>query len=271
MIKGFGLCALAGLALSAFVACSEGDDGDPLGTGGTAAGGTGGTTVTGGTTGSGGDTTVTGGTTGSGGETTTTGGTTGTGGEAGGGNTAPGEGFLFAADTQSWVADYSAPDGMKAKTTVEWTGAEGDPDAGAIKVTIPFTGTDQKQAVQVVLETPVDVTGKIVTAHVKLGSGWVKDAEGAKGEAKVYLKDSDNKYGNGTGTFIIDPATAGQWVTIEVDPSAFAWPADPGEAPDPTKITTFGIEFNTYLSGGAPADDANYETAVVYIDSVTYQ
>jgi hypothetical protein len=264
MIKGFGLCALAGLALTAFVACSEGDDGDPLGTGGTAAGGTGGGTVTGGTTGSGGDTTTTGGTTGSGGDTTTTGGTTGTGGEAGGGNVTPGTGSTFDADEQGWTINWAEDPGNPGKQDMTLQNASkfvydaaGGTPGGAVKLTIPFSKLGQKVSVASAADeaNPINMTGKTLKAQVKLVSG-------AGVSAKVYMKSAG--WGSMYGAEVsLDPA--GEWIDVTVDEETATYTSE-SPAFDITKAIMFGVEvLMPSESAETPAE------AVILIDNVTYQ
>lgn len=233
-------------------ACSEGSD-DPQ-TGSSGSGGTSGGAGKGG--GTGGSAGSTGGSAGSGGSS----------GSAGSGGTA-GQSFTrvwnFAADVEGWTTVYSEPISVRIDPT--HVTDDGSPEPGSLGlVSIPFSAREQKLQVGVELAAPVDLTGKVVTAKVKLVSGLTASAQEPAG-AKLYTKSSQGfVWADGGWTNLVP----GEWVTVKYDPAAssfFIDTANDAGAYNPAQVRQIGLELGT----GSSATNA-WTTGTIRIDTVGY-
>jgi hypothetical protein len=264
---GLSLTSPTGLVLAALalasVACGATGSDDDSGAGATGGGsGTGGTgaTATGGTGATGG---------GSGG--------------SGGGTSAYvfTEKYTFDTDEQKWQVEYTSSgkedDGTTAvplvaasDVKVNWVSNKGDGDAmGAIECDIPFTTHRQYAGIGISYKAGADMTGRVVTARVKLDSGLESPSDLATytAGAKIYLK-SGAEYVYAAGPYLTISA-AGGWATLTFDvgnPSSWSFVDTSKGMFDPTTIGELGIQFDTPDAAAAK----NITSAVELIDNVTW-
>jgi hypothetical protein len=217
-------------------ACGEGGEDPP------ATDGTGGATATGGGTSTGSSTSATGGDAGAG---------TGTG---GGGSDVTEIGFD--SNLEGLANGYTDGFGMGG---AGGGGAVGDviqdpADGGVAKLTIPFSGTDQQYHVSVNFEEPLNLSGKVITARVKLVSG-LNDAPANPGGATLFAKSGDDfVWGAGTWTNL-DTELGWTELTFATDNAEGGF--------DASDVREIGIKFATGSAG-------SFSEAVVYIDYIRY-
>jgi hypothetical protein len=273
-VRAVCIGSAASLVLSALACGSKGGDDSAAATGGTGGaahtGGTGGTGTVGG--GSGGTTPIAG--TSAGGASAGTTGVAGT-----GGGTAVTKSYNFDADVETWKVQYTssgvlpgdagtAPIIAPADVMLSWFGTDGDPATppGAIQVNIPYTTASQYVGIGVSLAVGVDLTGKVITANVKVmsGLGSATDLMTNPGGAKLYAKSGAGYiYAAGTYTNV---SVIGTWIPIRfdlTDPSFVDMTNDAG-AFNPADIREIGIQFDTSGTSTTP------QAAVDLVDSVAY-
>jgi hypothetical protein len=128
-------------------------------------------------------------------------------------------------------------------------------------VTIPFTAAKDKAHIEIGLGSGVtaDLTGKTLTARIRLDSGLTTDTDNPAG-ANVFAKSgTDYAYGGGEWT---DLKGTG-WITLTMNvttPAGYV-----GTGYDPTKIVAIGVQIATGDTATA------LSTATLHIDSVSYQ
>lgn len=254
-------CSGLGCLVLTLLAC--GSKGDDTGTGGGA--GTGAATGGGAGTATGGSTAGTGG--------AGTGGTllVDSGGDGSGG---PLKTYAFASDTEGWVVQFasSAP-GVPlvdlAMTHLTHNATEGHPDPGSMQVEIPFTSGGQYLEVAIVLPTtapPINLTGRLVTAYVRILSGVQDSVELATVPAgvSVYAKSVPG-FVYAAGRTNLNHAM-GDWTPVIFDPMnpTYEDMANPAGRFDPASVYELGLQLET---GGM---STTATTGVVVIDTVSY-
>lgn len=189
------------------------------------------------------------------------------------------QGYTFDADKEAWKVEFSNsgplpgtagaggsanyPEIPVADIMVTWLGTDGNPATppGALQVAIPYSTPSQYVSVGVSLTTPLDLTGKILHAKVKVVSGLGTDLDKNPGGAKLYVKTGTLfKYAAGMYTNL---SAIGTWIPLSLDvmdPATLG----PAGAIDPTAVVEIGIQFDT---GGTTMTAM---PAVELIDSVTY-
>lgn len=258
---------------------STGNGGTPStangGTPGTSNGGTPGTS--GGTTGTNGGTPgATGGA--STGGAATSGGSSATGGmpSAGAGGSA-GEpamitkSYTFDSDLETWMTQYTSSAPMvavidKATVVVAHAPAQGSPTPGALQVSAPYAAASQYVGVGVLLATPVNLTGKTLTAKVQIlsGLGSPLDLMTNPGGAKLYVKSGMGfVYASGTFTNL---TAQGAWITIQfvLATPGYQDMSNPANVFSAADIREIGIQFDT------SATTTTASPAVLLVDSVSY-
>jgi hypothetical protein len=128
----------------------------------------------------------------------------------------------------------------------------GTDGTGALQATIPFTAASQQAWVDYSFSSPVNLTGKTISA-------WVLATSAANPiNVQVFVEDqAGDSRAESTGTNI-SASTNWQQVTFSV-PSSIT-----GQVWDATQVSYFGIS----LAGNG---STNFSTATVYIDDVTVQ
>ena len=238
-------------------ACGDKGDSDPPGTDGNAGmGGTGGSDGSGGS----GDTGGTGGSGGSGG--------TGGAGEGGSG-IQPMLVYGFDEDLEGWSVIYTASqEGVDpvdpGDVELDWAEDEGNP-GGALRAEIPFTDAGQYIGFGLDLTSePLDLTGRTITAWVKIVSG-VGDADDLMTNpagAKIYAK-SGEAYVYAAGTFN-NITEIGEWLEIDFDLEYPDYVDEANGIFDPSEIREIGIQIDT---GGT---SMSAQPGVVLIDGISY-
>jgi hypothetical protein len=249
-VRTLSALAAVGLIAGLSAACSEGsDDG---GTGGAA----GSTPATGG---SAGDATT--------GGSGPTGGTS-QGGEAGASPTSGTCIYTFDTDQEGWaLGEWSDPPALATDPGFVLThdSAAGDPNPGSLQVEVPFSDANQKVQVQVALTPAIDLTGRVLTARVRVDSG-LNTVGDYPGGAKVYIKTGTAfLYADG-GWFNID-GMAPAWTTVTFDVANPAW-VDTAGTLEPDNTAIIGIELDT---NGTAAAAGTYVPATIHIDSICYE
>jgi hypothetical protein len=239
---------LAGvLALTSFLAaCTEGE-----GTG-SESGGTGGT-VTGGTGGTGGTVVVPGG-----------------GGEGGSEPVVTGTihlAFKSAAEANLWEVNY-AEEGveptkeelpaLREKTEISFADKEGNPDAGALLISVPFDSPNQAVMLQTTVEKAVDLSGRTVTAKIKLTSAL--NTVGGSGYAKLYVKSNGEDWANGPQE--VFEGREGEWITLAFNVEE---PDFVNDGFDKKNVNIFGV-----LVGSGAGEVPLNSKATVFFDSIAY-
>jgi hypothetical protein len=200
----------------------------------------------------------------------------GSGGSAGTGVAMPTKVWNFDEDVESWKFQYfsseALPDGsMPPKLTnadigVDWNSNKGYGDQmGCLMVTIPYTTPKQYVGVGLSVAEGVDMTGKKVTAYIKIDSG-VEDATdfaNAPAGSKLYAKSgTDYVYAAGDYNSITTP---GSWTKMTFDLENPGYLDTNAASPfDPSNIRQLGIQ----IDDGAEAK--NISTGVILIDKVSY-
>jgi len=182
---------------------------------------------------------------GSGGTSSTDGGT---GGGAGGPVAAELQ-YGFDEDLEGWDYNYSssAPESaliQPSEVEVTWNEDDGDP-GGAFQAYIEYAEAGQYVGFGINLSTGIDLTGRVITATIKLvdGVGDAEDLTTNPAGAKLYAKAGE-AYVYNAGYFQ-NVEEHGVWLTISYDLS------DPGyEDPsagtfDATDIREIGVQFDT--------------------------
>jgi hypothetical protein len=205
------------------------------------------------------------------------------GGTGGGGLTGATKAYTFDNDLQAWLVQYTSAGmigagtmkGMAAtaipKTDVmaSWTGTDGDPSTplGAMQLNIPYTSASQYVGVGISLSTKVDLTGKVITANVKVlsGLGDPADLMTNPGGAKLYVKSGPGYiYASGEYTNV---TVIGSWIPITFDlsvPPSYEAVDPDGGVFDASDIREIGLQLDT---GGTTTTAT---AAVDLIDSVQY-
>jgi hypothetical protein len=191
---------------------------------------------------------------------TSTGGKTsgGSGGNASGGtggSPAVTSGWRFPSNVESWAPSYGEPASLLGASSLSWDSAAGNPENGSLELSVPFDGTDQKLEVSIGV-AGFNMTGKTITAKVKLGSGLSSSPDNPGG-AKLYVKTGNQFVYADSGWTNLD----GDWASLSLDVSS------PGGfiagTHTPSDVREIGVEIATGSQG-------SYSSANVHIDTVIY-
>lgn len=182
-----------------------------------------------------------------------------TGGDAGaGGAGGAGDGWAFGTDAQGWSARAVSTSATFSIDDVQVTWSPNGGDAGGTLIaTIAFDAADQFARVGVDSSaTPLDLTGRTVTARVELDSGFTATGDLT---AKLYVTSGD------AGVLADGPSIAlsaeGQWFTLSFDadnPFSAETNFDAGD------IRELGVQIDTSSSS------TNAGSVTIFIDSVDY-
>jgi hypothetical protein len=198
----------------------------------------------------------------------------GTGGAPGGTIT---QSYTFDTTTQGWTTISSSTDPSDAtlmavdvtKIVASWAGTDGDPSPGALQLAIPYSSKSQYVSIGInvgmadATKPKVDLTGKTLTAFVKIVSGLESTAElmSVPPGAQLYIKTGPGyDYENSTYTNITAVDT---WVPLSFELDNPSFVADAG-ALDLSDVREIGVQIN---SSGTTTTAA---PAVVLIDTVSY-
>jgi hypothetical protein len=192
----------------------------------------------------------------------------GSGGGAAGGTT--GTCFNFDDSAEGWAISDADPAALATRSTLVFDAAVGSPGAGSLQLDIPFDAITQRLATQVALPVPLDLTGRTITARVRLDAGLSTSAD-YPGGAKVYVKTgggmSASPFTWADGGWVnLDGTAAPMWIVVSLDVDDPAWIDPPPRVLDPTDVVVIGVEIDT--SGDAAAA---VTTATLHVDSVCYQ
>lgn len=226
---------------------------------------------------------------GTGGATTAGGGSTGgTGGSDGGGNdgggTTSADTILYGFDDvdagfDCWkFNDYQTgtddagnpidPNNLSKLTTASIDSSDGHPTPGSMKLEIPFTAYNQKTDFHCVLTSQMDLSNKVLSAWVKLDSGFSTDPS-APGGFVLYIK-SGSTYAYAQAPWHNVDGSNHNWVQYFFDVKNGIDDSSPGIPPadfDPTKIVEIGFYIHTGGAGDMPDAHATPMNAVFHIDS----
>lgn len=185
----------------------------------------------------------------------------------------------FDMDQESWDHQY-ASSGKEADGTtavpifdmsdvkVNWASNKGDGDEmGCLQADIPYTNARQYAGIGIHLNG-ADVSGKLITARVKLDTGLedTADLSTYSPGAKLYLK-SGTAYTYAAGNYT-SITSAGTWYTLKfnlADPNSWSYVDTTNGTFDPTEIGELGIQFDS-----PDSLDAKPMAASVLIDNVQY-
>lgn len=180
--------------------------------------------------------------------------------------------YTFDTGVETWAATYTsaASDKMTIATSAvrsSFNSGDGQPNPGSLQLDIPYASGGQYVAAGIVLAaTPADITGRVVTARVKIVSGLetATDLMNSPAGAKIYVKST-------MGYIYVSGAPAnltstGIWTLISFDYShpGYIDPNIDAASFDPADIRELGIQIDS--GGQAPAA----QPAVVLIDTVAY-
>lgn len=186
-------------------------------------------------------------------------GSSGSGGTSGGGSFV--EVWDFSANTEGFVPGFSSPDAtLKDLATVEHDAAEGDPDPGSLAVTIPFSAPEEKVTIALNFPAATDMSGKTLTAKVRLDSGFGTDPMNPGG-AKLYAKTTAAYVYADGGWLNLDVPGVWQTLTLTLDsPEGYlaegAW--------TPAEVLEIGVEFAANVAG-------TWETGSFHVDTIGYK
>jgi hypothetical protein len=199
------------------------------------------------------------------------------GGTAGSGGIAATMLYDFDVDEQGWNVQYSAAGSLLngdpatsiplSSVITQWTTGNGFGDGGgALKITVPYTSEAQYVGIGLHLNAE-DLSGKIITAHVKLVTGLEDptDLPMNPAGAKIYAK-AGVAYTYAAGAFS-NVDTVGKWLTLRFDlgdRTTWSYEDTTNDAFDPSQVGEVGVQFDT---GGATT---TAQTAVLLIDSVSW-
>jgi hypothetical protein len=190
----------------------------------------------------------------------------GTGGSGGGAE--PAFSYTFDADVQGFTIltgeGASTPAELQDNAVASWAEASGDPAPGALTLDVPFDAASQNVAVSLAFATPLDLTGKTITARVRLVSGLTEDGENPGGVMLFVKGGTDWKLAQ-SAWHNAGVAEAGAWSTLTLTPSTPSADDFFEEGFSVTDVKMVGISVATGGTG------TMYEAATIEIDSITAQ
>jgi hypothetical protein len=176
--------------------------------------------------------------------------------------------------------NVAVPNDAGRSVEINWSGSvDVDSDAtnkGAMKVTATFDNWNEYWEVDMTTPTdkngdPVDLTGKLVTAQVKVASGLSPNASYPYGAVLFIKTGSDYVWGASRWTNL--ESTSG-FITLTLDATSPQGVPD-GKTWDPTapaqlgiKVGTGGAGETTYCTGNYGAPFGPAQTTVAYIDDI---
>lgn len=167
----------------------------------------------------------------------------------------------FSDGTEGFIPGFSSPDAtLKDAALVEHDAADGEPDPGSLSVTIPFSAPEEKVTVALNFPAAIDMSGKVLTAKVRLDSGFGTDPM-VPGGVKLYAKTtSAYVYADG-GWLNLDVPGTWQTLTLTLD-SPEGYLAE-GEW-TPAEVLEIGVEFAANMGG-------TWETGEFHVDTIGYK
>ena len=181
-------------------------------------------------------------------------------------------GFNFDRDLQGWMVTYtSASSGVPiiaaGAITLSLNTTDGQPNPGSLEAAIPYSAAGQYVGLGVAPPMPINLSGKILRAQVKIVSGFeaAQDLMTSPAGAHLYVR-SGSGYRYASGVFQ-NLTTIGNWVPITFDLASPGYidMLTPDAGPfDPSDIREIGLQFDT--SGTT----TTAQPAVVLVDSVSY-
>ena len=168
-------------------------------------------------------------------------------------------GYFFDEGREQFRVLWTQPAGLLSSAQeITWVNNEGSPELGALFLEVPFNDVNQKVEIAIGNLPNLDMSGKVLSAQVKLGSGLNTDS-GNPGGAKLYVKSAQGFVFADGGWVNL---AAGDWTKISLiaDTPSFA----AGDTYDPTQIVEIGVEVAT---GGAGI----FQQATILIDSITWE
>ncbi len=161
----------------------------------------------------------------------------------------------FDQSTEAWRLRMAAPDSLLMTSTVRHSNDDGYPKPGSMLITAGFDAPGQKLEGSLRLKSPIDVSGYLIIARVRLESGLART--GRPGAIKLFAKSGPSlDYASGPW---VELAPASEWLGVALDP------ANPMLQPDnfdPRDVREVGLEVATF------ADSTLVESAELYVDSV---
>jgi hypothetical protein len=174
----------------------------------------------------------------------------------------------FDSDTEGFTAMYVNP--ATLNTTLAWDGATGEPGLGSLSIEAVFTGNGQGVLVGRRTAEPLDLTGKLLTARLRLDrdpaltgpytatNGSAAPASGAK----IYIKTgSGDRYSSGSRAHLV----SGGWIPLVFDPTHPSYVANgDASAIELSDVRELGIDIDTEGAG-------EFATGALHIDSFGVQ
>jgi hypothetical protein len=176
--------------------------------------------------------------------------------------------YSFDADLQGFTIltgeGASTPAELQDNATASFADASGDPAPGALTLDVPFDAASQNVAVSFAFATPLDLTGKTVTARVRLVSGMTQDGENPGGIMLFVKGGADWKLAQ-SAWHNAGVADVGAWATLTLSPSTPGADDYFEEGFSVTDVKMVGV---TAATGGT---GTLYEAATIEIDSIIAQ
>jgi hypothetical protein len=166
------------------------------------------------------------------------------------------EGFDLNRYVSTTQTNLAAP-GSGASPTVTFDATEGDPTPGSLKVSATFSNFKQFIDVTANPTPPLNLTGKILHAKVRLTSGTFAVGAGAT----LHASSGTIAFVYGAGPYT--PLTFGVWTDLTLDVSTVTTAGF-----DPTQVVQLGVQFYT----GDPPEAGAFagpNDVVFHIDSIT--
>lgn len=165
--------------------------------------------------------------------------------------------YTFDSGIDPWQLYATDPSGLSANTYLSYDAQNGDVSPGVLRVEAPFTGSNQKVEFQVTFAQPIDMSGRVLRARVRLGSGLSNDAA-HPGGIKFFAKAGANfNYASGEWTYL--SSSGWQDISLVADAPILV----PTEF-DGSQVRQIGFELRTF------SDTTQVSKAVIYVDSITY-
>jgi hypothetical protein len=145
--------------------------------------------------------------------------------------------------------------------SVTWDGIAGSPDPGSLVVAAAFSSAGQEMGLaRVIGGTGIDLSGKTLTARIRLDTGLSTDAANLA-SARLYVVTS-SQWLCGIGQ-AVKLSPGGDWVTLTlpVDSPNYTCTSSTG-AYDATQVMELGVDINTGARG-------TYTAGTLHVDSIS--
>jgi hypothetical protein len=171
------------------------------------------------------------------------------------------ESWTFDSGPEAWEVRSTNPTTLQDVVVLVWSGDDGNPRPGMLQLVAPFDSAGQSAQIGLRPASPLDLTGKTLSANVKVAYGLGADLAANPGGARIYVR-SGNASTRATSAFRNLDA-AGQWFSLSLDASAPSVVDTSAGSYDVTDVREIGIEIASNSTAGST-------TGVIVIDTVAF-